>query len=42
MLGTADANIPFDGLCLLLKRLGFQMRVREVIIFFRVPASGKS
>jgi hypothetical protein len=26
--GTADANIPFDGLCQLLQRLGFQMRVR--------------
>jgi hypothetical protein len=26
--GTADANIPFDGLCLLLQRLGFHMRVR--------------
>ena len=28
LLGTADANIPFDGLCHLLQRLGFQMRVR--------------
>ena len=28
LLGNADANIPFDGLCLLLQRLGFQMRVR--------------
>ncbi len=26
--GTADANIPFAGLCHLLQRLGFQMRVR--------------
>ena len=26
--GTADANIPFDALCHLLQRLGFQMRVR--------------
>ena len=26
--GTADANIPFDGLCLLLQRLGFSVRVR--------------
>ena len=26
--GAADANIPFDGLCLLLQRLGFSMRVR--------------
>jgi hypothetical protein len=28
LLGAADANIPFDGLCQLLQRLGFQMRVR--------------
>jgi hypothetical protein len=28
LLGTADANIPFDGLCHLLRRLGFQRRVR--------------
>ena len=28
LLGAADANIPFDGLCHLLQRLGFQMRVR--------------
>jgi hypothetical protein len=26
--GTADANIPFPGLCHLLQGLGFQMRVR--------------
>ena len=26
--GAADANIPFDGLCLLLQRLGFSTRVR--------------
>jgi len=24
----SDANVPFDGLCLLLKRLGFNERVR--------------
>ena len=28
LLGNSDANIPFDGLCRLLQRLGFQMRVR--------------
>jgi hypothetical protein len=28
LLGTADSNIPFDGLCALLERLGFVMRVR--------------
>jgi hypothetical protein len=34
--GTADANIPFSGLCGLLRRLGFQMRVRgSHHIFFR-------
>ncbi len=26
--GTSDANIPFDGMCQLLRRLGFDMRVR--------------
>ncbi len=36
LFGTADANIPFDGLCHLLQRLGFQMRVRgSHRIFFR-------
>ncbi len=28
LLGNSDANIPFGGLCHLLQRLGFQMRVR--------------
>jgi hypothetical protein len=28
LLGTADANIPFDGLCALLQKLGFQRRMR--------------
>lgn len=28
LLGTADASIPFAGLCALLQKLGFQMRVR--------------
>ncbi len=36
LLGTADANIPFDGLCHLLQRLGFQQRIRgSHHIFFR-------
>ena len=36
LLGTADANIPFAGLCLLLQRLGFKMRVRgSHHIFFK-------
>lgn len=36
LLGTADANIPFDELCHLLQRLGFQMRVRgSHHIFFK-------
>jgi len=26
--GTSDANIPFEGLCQLLRRLGFQFRVK--------------
>ena len=26
--GTSDANIPFEGLCSLLKNIGFDMRVR--------------
>jgi hypothetical protein len=34
--GAADANIPFAGMCHLLQRLGFQMRVRgSHHIFFR-------
>ena len=28
LLGNADANISFDGMCQLLRRLGFQMHVR--------------
>lgn len=36
LLGTADANIPFEGLCHLLQRLGFQQRIRgSHHIFFR-------
>ena len=26
--GTSDANIPFDGLCQMLQRLGFTERIR--------------
>jgi predicted RNA binding protein YcfA (HicA-like mRNA interferase family) len=26
--GTSDANIPFEGLCQLLRRLGFAERIR--------------
>jgi HicA toxin of bacterial toxin-antitoxin, len=26
--GTSDANIPFEGLCRLLRRLGFDERIR--------------
>ncbi|GBE02814.1 YcfA-like protein [bacterium BMS3Bbin06] len=33
--GTSDANIKFDDLCNLLKRLGFQMRVRGSHHIFR-------
>ena len=36
LLGTADANIPFEGLCHLLQRLGFQQRIRgSHHIFYR-------
>ena len=28
LTGRADANIPFDGLCHLLKRLGFAERIK--------------
>jgi hypothetical protein len=36
LLGTADANIPFDRLCHLLQRLGFQKRIRgSHHIFYR-------
>ena len=28
MRGTSDANIPFDGLCQLLGKLGFEQRIR--------------
>lgn len=37
LLGTADANIPFDGLCILLQRLGFQRRVRGSHHIFHMP-----
>jgi hypothetical protein len=34
--GTADASVPFDGLCHLLQRLGFQVRIRgSHHIFFK-------
>lgn len=26
--GTSDANIPFDGLCSLLKHIGFEERIK--------------
>ncbi|MBI2471806.1 MAG: type II toxin-antitoxin system HicA family toxin [Planctomycetes bacterium] len=26
--GTADANIPFDGLCRLLENMGFEKRIK--------------
>ena len=36
LLGMADANIPFDGLCQLLQRLGFSQRLRgSHHIFFK-------
>jgi hypothetical protein len=30
--GAADANIPFDGLCLLLQRLGFMKQTNGFVI----------
>jgi hypothetical protein len=36
LCGTADADIPFEGLCRLLARLGFERRVRgSHHIFYR-------
>jgi hypothetical protein len=35
--GTSDANIPFDDLCHLLRRLGFEVRVRGSHHLFRKP-----
>lgn len=36
MLGLTDSNIPFNGLCGLLKRLGFKERIKgSHHIFFR-------
>ena len=36
LLGRADANIPFDGLCNLLQRMGFKVRIRgSHRIFYR-------
>jgi len=33
--GTSDANIPFDDLCTLLKRLGFEERTKGSHHLFR-------
>jgi len=33
--GASDANIPFEDLCILLKHLGFEMRVRGSHHIFR-------
>lgn len=35
--GTADANIPFDDLCHLLERMGFERRTRGSHNIFRRP-----
>lgn len=35
--GTSDANIPFDDLCGLLERLGFERRTRGSHNVFRRP-----
>ncbi len=33
--GTADANIPFDELCRLLQKIGFEERIRSSHHIFR-------
>lgn len=33
--GTSDTNIPFDDLCQLLRRLGFEERIRSSHHLFR-------
>ena len=33
--GTADANVPFDDLCKLLQRAGFEERIRSSHHMFR-------
>jgi hypothetical protein len=35
--GVADANVTFDDLCTLLKRIGFEERVRGSHHLFRKP-----
>ena len=35
--GTGDANIPFDDLCHLLERMGFERRTRGSHSIFRRP-----
>lgn len=35
MQGSSDANIPFDDLCQLLRRLGFDERIRGSHHIFR-------
>ena len=41
LLGESDANIPFDDLCHLLRRLDFHERVKgSHHIFWREPVDG--
>ena len=35
LMRRSDANVPFDGLCALLKRLGFDERIRATTISSR-------
>jgi HicA toxin of bacterial toxin-antitoxin, len=35
LLGTSDASIPFEGLCQMLTRLGFQCRIKGSHHIFR-------
>ena len=42
LMRRSDANVPFDGLCELRKRLGFEERVREIATSSRWRGSKKS
>ena len=38
LMRQSDMNVPFDGLCVLLGRLGFEERIKgDHIIYFQRP-----
>jgi len=37
LMKQGDANIPFEGLCLLLKRMGFEERIKGDHRIFSMP-----